>query len=65
MNDIMNRAKNCWQITNKLAACYNDKIAQRYKIMSYMEIAVSQKEGMQTLLVSGKEKKIYLEMYVF
>jgi hypothetical protein len=33
--------------------------------MSYMEIAVSQKEGMQTLLVSGKEKNMYLEMYLF
>jgi hypothetical protein len=35
------------------------------KIRSYMEIAVAQKQGMQTLLASGNEKKIYLEMYVF
>ncbi|MFL6461438.1 MAG: hypothetical protein ACJ71J_10940, partial [Nitrososphaeraceae archaeon] len=31
MNNIMNRAKNCQQITNKLATYNNDKIPQHYK----------------------------------
>jgi hypothetical protein len=50
--------KNCRHITNKLAACHNDKIDQHYKIMSQMEIAVVEKAGMQNFASKRKKEDI-------